>query len=84
MAAISTAVEHVSIPDIPVPASRVGLGTWAMGGMALWGARQPSELEPLHDVMGWHLDVEALHDIDDIIRDAVHDPVGPEFMAPPT
>ena len=29
-------MEHVSIPDIPIKSSRVGLGTWAMGG-DLWG-----------------------------------------------
>src|SRR5262245_8008372 len=51
--------------------------------VALWGARHPSELEPLKDVMGWHLDINALNEIDDIIRKTVHDPVGPEFMAPP-
>src|SRR5262245_43902627 len=51
--------------------------------VALWGARHPSELEPLNDVMGWNLDLEALNEIDDIIRETVHDPVGPEFMAPP-
>jgi D-3-phosphoglycerate dehydrogenase len=51
--------------------------------VALWGARHPGELEPLDDVMGWHLDRKALDDIDDIIRETVHDPVGPEFMAPP-
>src|SRR5215831_1970634 len=51
--------------------------------VALWGARHPNELEPLNDVMGWHLDIKALNEIDDIIRATVHDPVGPEFMAPP-
>src|SRR5262245_23259474 len=51
--------------------------------VALWGARHPGELEPLNDVMAWHLDPKALHEIDNIIRDTVHDPVGPEFMAPP-
>jgi|SRR5262245_23148801 len=51
--------------------------------VALWGARHPGELEPLNDVMGWHLDAKALKDIDDIVREAVRDPVGPEFMAPP-
>lgn len=51
--------------------------------VALWGARHPEELEPLTEVMGWHLDLKALNDIDDIIRQTVHDPVGPEFMAPP-
>jgi D-3-phosphoglycerate dehydrogenase len=51
--------------------------------VALWGARHPGELDPLDDVMGWHLDHKALNEIADIIRETVHDPVGPEFMAPP-
>jgi D-3-phosphoglycerate dehydrogenase len=51
--------------------------------VALWGARHSGELAPLKDVMGWHLDRKALTEIDDIVRDTVHDPVGPEFMAPP-
>jgi hypothetical protein len=33
--------------------------------------------------MGWRLDRNALVEIDDIIRETVRDPVGPEFMAPP-
>jgi aryl-alcohol dehydrogenase-like predicted oxidoreductase len=51
--------------------------------VALWGARHPAELEPLNDVMGWHLDRQALTEIDNIIGETVLDPVGPEFMAPP-
>ena len=51
--------------------------------VALWGARHPKELEPLKDVMGWHLDFKALNQITAIVRETVHDPVGPEFMAPP-
>ncbi len=35
-------MEHVSIPDIPIKASRVGLGTWAMGG-DLWGHTDDAE-----------------------------------------
>ena len=35
-------MEHVSIPDIPIQASRVGLGTWAMGG-DLWGHTDDDE-----------------------------------------
>jgi aryl-alcohol dehydrogenase-like predicted oxidoreductase len=51
--------------------------------MALWGARRPEQLDPLDDVMGWSLDAAALRAIDAIVRAAVADPVGPEFMAPP-
>ncbi|XXX72407.1 aldo/keto reductase [Sorangium sp. So ce134] len=51
--------------------------------VALWGARQPEELAPLNDVMGWSLDDEARAHIDVLLTGAVRDPVGPEFMAPP-
>ena len=51
--------------------------------VALWGARHPGELLPLHDVMGWKLDSDALAEIRGIVAGTVHDPVGPEFMAPP-
>jgi aryl-alcohol dehydrogenase-like predicted oxidoreductase len=51
--------------------------------VALWGARHPEELEPLDDMLGWHLDDEARAHIDEVIRTSVRDPVGPEFMAPP-
>jgi aryl-alcohol dehydrogenase-like predicted oxidoreductase len=51
--------------------------------IALWGARHPAQLDPIVDVMGWKLDAAALTEIDRIMADAVHDPVGPEFMAPP-
>ncbi|MGA9721923.1 MAG: aldo/keto reductase [Candidatus Binatus sp.] len=51
---------------------------------ALWGARHPGQLDPVGDVMGWKLDDGALDEIDSIVRDAVTQPVGPEFMAPPS
>src|SRR6516162_4737594 len=35
-------MEHISIPDITTPASRVGLGTWAMGGVQ-WGGTDDNE-----------------------------------------
>lgn len=52
-------------------------------GIALWGARRPAQLEEVGDVDGWHLDTDALTEIDRILKEAVRDPVGPEFMAPP-
>jgi aryl-alcohol dehydrogenase-like predicted oxidoreductase len=51
--------------------------------VALWGVRHPSELAPVADVMGWHLDDEARAYVDEVIAHSVRDPVGPEFMAPP-
>jgi aryl-alcohol dehydrogenase-like predicted oxidoreductase len=51
--------------------------------VALWGARQPDQLEPVKDVMGWHLDQAAMVEIDHILAKTIKEPVGPEFMAPP-
>jgi aryl-alcohol dehydrogenase-like predicted oxidoreductase len=51
--------------------------------VALWGARHPEQLAPIAGVVGWKLDRDALKAIDDIVRESIIDPVGPEFMAPP-
>ncbi|MDQ0189773.1 aldo/keto reductase [Alicyclobacillus cycloheptanicus] len=50
---------------------------------ALWGARRPSQLDPVRGVFGWHLSAADLQRIDDILQTVITDPVGPEFMAPP-
>jgi aryl-alcohol dehydrogenase-like predicted oxidoreductase len=50
---------------------------------ALWGARHPSQLQPIDEVFGWSLDAAAKTEIDRILREEIVDPVGPEFMAPP-
>jgi aryl-alcohol dehydrogenase-like predicted oxidoreductase len=52
-------------------------------GTALWGARQPDQLQPVDEVSGWSLDAVAKAEIEHILRATVTDPVGPEFMAPP-
>ncbi len=54
------------------------------GTTALWGARRPDQLTAVEDVLGWSLDAAAMAEIDGILRAAIKDPVGPEFMAPPT
>lgn len=51
--------------------------------VALWGARRADQLSPIADVVGWRIDDDAMIEIDRILRDAIKDPVGPEFMAPP-
>ena len=51
---------------------------------ALWGARHPDQLQPLDEVTGWSLDASAKAEIDLILRESIADPVGPEFMAPPS
>jgi aryl-alcohol dehydrogenase-like predicted oxidoreductase len=52
--------------------------------VALWGARRPAQLDPVADTMGWKLDDQAKKRIERILLQAVKDPVGPEFMAPPS
>ncbi|MEZ4547403.1 MAG: aldo/keto reductase [Thermodesulfobacteriota bacterium] len=51
--------------------------------IALWGARRPSQLDPVGDIMGWSLGKEDFEAIDKILEEIIKDPVGPEFMAPP-
>ena len=50
---------------------------------ALWGARHPDQLQPVDEVTGWRLGASTKAEIDRILREAITDPVGPEFMAPP-
>ena len=52
--------------------------------IALWGARRPAQLDPVEDTMGWDIDEGAKRRIDEILLQTVEDPVGPEFMAPPS
>ncbi|HEX4570787.1 MAG TPA: aldo/keto reductase [Dongiaceae bacterium] len=49
----------------------------------LWGARRPDQLQPVDGIGGWSLDAKTKAEIDDILREEIVDPVGPEFMAPP-
>jgi aryl-alcohol dehydrogenase-like predicted oxidoreductase len=51
--------------------------------IALWGARRADHLSPIADVIGWHIDGDAMAEIDHILQDTIKDPIGPEFMAPP-
>ena len=50
---------------------------------ALWGARHPAQLEAVTGALDWNLDAEGRAAIDQILRQAIANPVGPEFMAPP-
>jgi aryl-alcohol dehydrogenase-like predicted oxidoreductase len=51
--------------------------------IALWGARQPSELDPVADIDGWRIDDAAKREIDAILARHVPNPLQPTFMAPP-
>jgi aryl-alcohol dehydrogenase-like predicted oxidoreductase len=53
------------------------------GNIALWGARRADQLTPAADVLGWTIDSATMAEIDRILKTAITDPVGPEFMAPP-
>lgn len=52
--------------------------------IALWGARRPDQLDGIEDAFGWSLSPLDLQDIDALLAEHITDPVGPEFMAPPT
>jgi len=52
--------------------------------IALWGGRRPEQMDALDQVFGWELSGEDMQEIDGILAEAVTDPVGPEFMAPPS
>ena len=43
----------------------------------------PSQLDPISDVEGWHIDAATKHDIDAILKRCIVDPVSSAFMAPP-
>jgi aryl-alcohol dehydrogenase-like predicted oxidoreductase len=53
-------------------------------GVALWGARHPEQLAPIREAVGWSLGSCDFAAIDAILRENIRNPVGPEFMAPPT
>ncbi|WP_313086340.1 aldo/keto reductase [Pseudomonas sp.] len=52
--------------------------------IALWGARRPDQLDGIDDAFGWTLSPQDRQDIDSLLAEHITDPVGPEFMAPPT
>lgn len=49
---------------------------------ALWGAKRPEQLAAVDGIFGWELDEAAMVAIDTIVREAVKDPVGPEYLTP--
>lgn len=54
------------------------------GAIALWGIRRPDQLDPLEQVFGWSLSEQDKQEIETIVNDEIPEPVGPEFMAPPS
>lgn len=51
--------------------------------IALWGARQPEQVENIEMALGWKLSSEDFKEIDHILAETISKPIGPEFMAPP-
>jgi aryl-alcohol dehydrogenase-like predicted oxidoreductase len=51
--------------------------------IALWGARNPSQLDPVDEIEAWHIDAATKAEIDAILKHCISDPVSPSFMAPP-
>ena len=49
---------------------------------ALWGAKRPDQLAAVEGIFGWRLDKAAMRAIDEIVRESVTDPVGPEYLTP--
>ena len=41
-------IDATSIPDIPIPVSRIGLGTWAMGGFQWGGTDDDQSVRTIH------------------------------------
>ena len=50
-------------------------------GVALWGIRRSDQLEPLKGAFGWSLAAEDMETIEEILRQTVTDPIGPDFMS---
>jgi aryl-alcohol dehydrogenase-like predicted oxidoreductase len=51
--------------------------------IAIWGGRRPMQMEPIDEVLGWHVSDDFKQGVDRILSETIQDPVGPEFMAPP-
>jgi len=58
---------------------------WVLDGptIALWGARKPSQMDPVDEIDGWHIDAATEVEINAILKRCIVDPVSPSFMAPP-
>ncbi|HSZ79389.1 MAG TPA: aldo/keto reductase [Chthoniobacterales bacterium] len=50
---------------------------------ALWGARNAAQLDQVEEAFGWKISADDYTAVEEILRKTIHDPVGPEFMAPP-
>ncbi len=51
--------------------------------IAIWGARRPEQIAPIREAVGWIIGDYGKRQIRKILDETLHDPVGPDFMAPP-
>ena len=49
----------------------------------LWGARHPGQLDDVGGAFDFRLERADFDEVERILAEEIHDPVGPEFMAPP-
>jgi aryl-alcohol dehydrogenase-like predicted oxidoreductase len=52
--------------------------------VALWGARRPDQLDAVDEIWNWSLSKDDLAEIEQILDNNIKEPLGPEFMAPPS
>ena len=52
--------------------------------VALWGARRPDQLDPVPEIGALQLTDDDVAEMERLVATHVADPIGPEFMAPPT
>jgi len=65
--------------DLAIPLDARPAGRRAV----LWGARHPGQLDAVGGAFDFQLDRGAFDEVERILAEEIHDPVGPEFMAPP-
>ncbi len=51
---------------------------------ALWGARRPDQIDAVEEIWNWSLSKDDLAEIEQILDNNIKEPLGPEFMAPPS
>lgn len=52
--------------------------------IAIWGGRKPEQMDPIDDILGWQITDAFKDEVDRILGETLQDPVGPDFMAPPS
>lgn len=59
---------------------------WALDkgiAIALWGARQPTQMEGIETLWGWKLKEADFQEIDQILKETLPPAIDPSFMSPP-